>query len=263
MDSFKISEGKINPAHQILSSFQKGLWEYTNDDFESALNELLRYCEKGDLEDIVSYLNAGVYLLGFNELINIEKDAVTDKIKSGLNLFLPKVNFNDFRKSQFDMVQSHFKGEHLSQIVEYIKQNIREIEEIKDREEINDIQTLFQNDLSAFVREFLPENSNIRTPNKPLFHNIENKVIKSGVKNAQPKGIMDLTSLLKIRYLDTSFSDRLTDEIIFLDDLENGISEINFEQKTLSTHLIKNELIPMITKVKRKLQEHIDHINTK
>ena len=74
---------------------------------------------------------------------------------------------------------------------------------------------------------------------------------------------MDLTSLLKIRYLDTSFSDRLTDEIIFLDDLENGISEINFEQKTLSTHLIKNELIPMITKVKRKLQEHIDHINTK
>lgn len=263
LDSFKISEGKINPAHQILSSFQKGLWEYTNDDFESALNELLRYCEKGDLEDIVSYLNAGVYLLGFNELINIEKDAVTDKIKSGLNLFLPKVNFNDFRKSQFDMVQSHFKGEHLSQIVEYIKQNIREIEEIKDREEINDIQTLFQNDLSAFVREFLPENSNIRTPNKPLFHNIENKVIKSGVKNAQPKGIMDLTSLLKIRYLDTSFSDRLTDEIIFLDDLENGISEINFEQKTLSTHLIKNELIPMITKVKRKLQEHIDHINTK
>jgi len=69
---------------------------------------------------------------------------------------------------------------------------------------------------------------------------------------------MDLTSLFKIRYLDTSFSERLTDEIIFLTNLENGISEIDFTQKNLSNYLIQNQLNPRITEVKQKLQEYID-----
>jgi len=262
-DSFKVTEGKINPAHQILSSFlQNGIWEYSNEDFAIALNRLLEYCEKGELEDVVSYLNAGVYLLGFNEIIAIEKDIITEKIKTGLDLFLPKVDFNAFVKTQFEMVQGEFKSEHLKLLVDHIKQKTKETEKIKAQEEIDDVQDLFQTDLSAFVKEFLPANLNIRSPDKPLFHNIETEVVKNGIKNAQSKGIVELSSLLKIRYLDVSFSEYLTDEIKFLNDLESGIAEIDFEQKTLSNHFLLNDLKPRITEAKQKLQGHIDHKNT-
>jgi hypothetical protein len=108
-EGFKVKEGKINPAHKILNSFlHQGYWTYSNEEFVKSLNQLLELCEKGQLEDVVSYLNAGVYLLGFNELFGIDKDTITNKIKEGLAIYLPQVNFNHLSKSQFEMVQSNF-----------------------------------------------------------------------------------------------------------------------------------------------------------
>jgi len=258
-DSFKVKEGKINPAHQIITSFmQIGYWRYTNEEFAQNLQDLLNYCEQGALEDLISYLNAGVYLIGFSEIIEVEKDTIIEKIKAGLDIFLPKINFNHYIKSQFEMVQTNFTGEHLVKLVTHIKEKIKELDTKKSEEEVTQLQAKFQNNLSDFVKEFLPEHYDIRTPDKPLFHNLALDVVKQGIKNAKPEGIMDLTSLFKIRYLDTSFSERLTDEIIFLTNLENGISEIDFTQKNLSNYLIQNQLNPRITEVKQKLQEYID-----
>lgn len=257
-ESFKVKEGKINPAHEILNSFLQGYWKFTDEDFAKTLKELLGYCEKGELEDAVSYLNAGVYLLGFNEVIGVDKDTITSKIKAGLDIFLPKVNFNHFAKSQFEMVQGNFTGEHLVSLVEHIKQKIKEIDALKDIEEAKNIQSLFETNLSAFVKEFLPERYDIRTPDKALFHQLKTESVKQGIKVAKPEGIMDLTSLMKIRYLDTSFSEYLTDEMKFLNELEEGISEIDLTKKTLSSHLIQNQLIPRLNEVKQQLQAYID-----
>ncbi|WP_452602559.1 hypothetical protein [Pontimicrobium sp. MEBiC06410] len=258
-ESFKVKEGKINPAHQILNSFQQtGYWKYTDSEFVKVLNELLVFCERGVLEDIVSYLNAGVFLLGFNDIIELEKDIITSKIRTGLDLLLPKVNFNHFAKSQFEMVQGNFSGEHLTSLVEHIKDKIQELEALKAIEEAKSLQTLFETDLSTFVKEFLPERYDIRTPDNPLFHQLESEKVKQGIKDAKPEGIMDLASLLKIRYLDTSFSEYLTEEMKFLNELEESISEIDFSKKTLSNHIIQSQLTPRITESKSKLQTYID-----
>ena len=257
-NSFKVKEGKVNPAHQIINSFLHGYWKYADEEFVQALKELLEYCEKGTLEDVISYLNAGVYLLGFNEIIEIDKDTITSKIKTGLDLFLPKVNFNHFAKSQFEMVQSNFTGEHLVSLVEHIKEKIREIENLKDIEEAKNIQSLFEKNLSEFVKEFLPEHYDIRTPDKALFHQLQTESVKQGIKIAKPEGIMDLTSLMKIRYLDTTFSEYLTDEMKFLNELEVGISEIDLTKKTLSNHLIQSQLNPRIKESKQQLQTYIE-----
>lgn len=257
-DSFKVKEGKVNPAHGIINSFLHGYWKFSDEEFVQKLKELLEYCEKGILEDTVSYLNAGVYLLGFNEVIEIDKDTITSKIKTGLDLFLPKVNFKHFAKSQFEMVQSNFTGEHLVSLVEHIKQKIKEIDDLKDIEEAKNIQTLFENNLSGFVKEFLPERYDIRTPDKALFHQLKTESVKQGIKVAKPEGIMDLTSLIKIRYLDTSFSEYLTDEMKFLTELEEGISEMDLTKKTLSSHLIQSQLTPRLIEAKQQLQTYID-----
>lgn len=257
-ESFKVKEGTVNPAHQIINSFLHGYWKFSDEEFVQKLKELLEYCEKGDLEDTVSYLNAGVYLLGFNEVIEIDKDTITSKIKTGLDIFLPKVNFNHFAKSQFEMVQSNFTGEHLTSLVEHIKHRVKAIEDLKDVEEAKNIQSLFETNLSEFVKEFLPERYDIRTLDKALFHQLKTESVKQGIKVAKPEGIMDLTSLLKIRYLDTSFSEYLTDEMKFLTELEEGISEIDLTKKTLSNHLIQSQLSPRLNEAKQQLQSYID-----
>lgn len=258
-ESFKVRQGKVNPAHQILNTFlHKGYWTYTNEGFVQALKELLDYCNNGELEDIVSYLNAGVYLLGFNEMVELGKDDISNKIKEGLNIFLPKIIFNNFSKLQFEMVQSNFTGEHLESLVKYIENQIEEIKASKTIEEAQNFQSLFETDVSAFVKEFLPEHYDTRTPDQPLFHNFKTDIVKTGILNTNPEGIMDLTSLLKTRYLDTSFSKYLTDEMTFLNNLNEAIAEIDFSKRTLSNHIIQNELTPRISECKSKLQSFID-----
>lgn len=258
-DSFKVKDGKVNPAHQIVNSFlHQGYWKYTNEEFVHALKQLLVYCEEGILEDTVSYLNAGVYLLGFNEIIGIDKDAITSKIKVGLNLFLTKVTFSPLAKSQFEMIQSNFTGEHLASLVEHIKQTTNEVEALQNIEKVKNIQSLFETNLSAFVKEFLPERHDLRTPDKALFHQLTTESVKQGIKVAKPEGIMDLTSLIQIRYLDTSLSEYLIDEMKFLNELEEGILEIDLTKKTLSNHLIQSQLTPRISQAKKQLQKYIN-----
>ncbi|MRX41329.1 hypothetical protein GJU43_18735 [Flavobacterium sp. LC2016-23] len=257
--SFNIKEGKVNPAHQILHTFlHLGYWSYSDSEFKQALTNLLEYCKKGQLEDIVSYLNAGVYLIGFSEIIEKEKNDIIKKIQEGLAIFLPQIKINYFVKSQFEMVQGHFNEPNLQKLVEFIKEKIVEIETRNALLEVNEIETKFSNDLESFVKDFLPENSGFRTPDKPLFHKFEKKTIQESLKKWQPKGIMNLTSLLKIRYLETSFSEKLIDEMTFLINLETAILEKDFNEKTLSNYLLKDQLLPRIVECKKQLQIFID-----
>jgi hypothetical protein len=91
-----------------------------------------------------------------------------------------------------------------------------------------------------------------------LFHQLKTESVKKGIKAAKPEGIMDLTSLFQIRYLDTSFSEYLTDEMKFLTELEEGISEIDLTKKSLSNHLIQSQLSPRLNEAKQQLQSYIE-----
>jgi hypothetical protein len=258
--SFNIKEGKVNPAHEILNTFlHLGYWSYSDSEFKQALIDLLEYCKKGQLENIVSYLNAGVYLIGFNEIVEKEKDVIAETIKEGLNIFLQQIKINYLVKSQFLMVQGSFNEPHLQMLIKFVKEKFVEIELVTSQSEAKELETKFTNDLESFVKEFLPDNSaGISTPDKPLFHKFEKKTIEKSLKKWQPRGIMNLTSLLKIRYLDTSFSEQITDEITFLENLETVISEKDFSEKTLSNHLLKDQLLPRIVECKKQLQFYID-----
>lgn len=257
--SFNIKEGKVNPAHQILHTFlHLGYWSYSDSEFKQALNNLLEYCKNGQLEDIVSYLNAGVYLIGFSGIIEKEKDEIAKKIQEGLNIFLPQIKINYLVKSQFQMVQGSFNEPHLQMLIEFVKEKFVEIELVAAQSEAKELETKFTNDIESFVSEFLPENSGIRTPDKPLFHKFEKKTIHESLKKWQPNGIMSLTSLLKIRYLDTSFSERLIEEMTFLENLETAISDKDVTEKTLSNYLLQDQLLPRIVECKKQLQVYID-----
>lgn len=262
-NNFNVKEGKINPAHKILNSFlHQGYWNYTDEGFKQTLLELLEYCEQGTLEDIVSYLNSGVYLLGFKDIIEVEEKDIVVKIKTGLDLFFSKLNLNYYVKSQFEMVQNSFREGYLILLVKHIKQKIKELEELNDAEEVAKVQLLFETDLPTFAKEFRPEREDgIRILNEPLLHRLEKEAVKKGIENSTPDGIMCLSSMLNFRYLETSFCEYLTEEINFLVALEDGIAEKDLTIKTLTNHLIKQELAPKITNAKNKLQRCIDKNN--
>lgn len=255
--SFKVKEGKINPAHEILNTLMKtGYAAFTNERFEEVIRQLLNYCENGKIEDVVSYLNAGVYLLGFNDILGIDPDTIVLKIKAGLSTFLSTVKWTEFTKSQFDMVRTHFNTEHLQQLIRFIDEKVKEFETTESAKEIRELQQLFSTDINSFVQYLWPNDTHFRTPNKPQFHLFDQNHVQNSVVHWQPEGVINLTALLKFRYLDTGFAERLTDEIVFLDSLQAGISKIDFSKSTLSKHLLRTQLQPIIVQSKNRLNQY-------
>lgn len=255
-ESFKVKEGKIHPAHEILNGFMQGYWKNSNDDFKVNLEKLLNYAEKGELLDVVSYLNAGVYLLGFVDLFDSDKPTIYAKLKKGLNIFLSKITLNYMMTSQLEMVSGNFKEENLQKLISFIEEKIKDIEKESDKNEAERLSDLIVSDASAFVKEFIPGDSTIRTPDKAIFHELDEKKVKESVSKWDGTAIMDMTSFLKLRYLDTGFSDRIIEELQFLNNIEDGIKTTNKGEKTLSNHLLDTQLIPRIKECKNRLEQH-------
>ncbi len=254
--SFNVVEGKINPSHELLARFMHGYWTFTNEEFKEKLEKLLNYSEKGELGDLVSYLNAGVYLLGFVDLFEFTKEEIVIKLKEGLSVFFNKVQLSYLMKSQLNMVSGQFKEENLQNVIAFISEKIKEIEKENDKKEAERLEKLFENDIESLVKEFLPQHTDIRTPDKPIFHEFNAELVKDSIPKWDAKGIMDFTSLLKIRYLDTGFSERLTDELSFLEAIESGIANIDMNEKVLSNNIMQSQLIPRINECKTRLTEY-------
>jgi hypothetical protein len=249
--SFNVKEGKIHPAHSILNRLMyTGYWTFSNEEFRTSLKELLNHVDNGELGDLVSYLNAGVYLLNFNELINIDKDTIVTKLKNGVSKILNQVELNDFVTSQFEFISEKFEEGKLESVVAFIKEKFSKIEEENAQKEVEKLQQLLASNVELFVKELLPNNSGLRTPYKPLLHKFNKQIVMKAVGSWEPKDIMNISSLLKIRYLESSFSERLTEEITFLKYLEDGIGQIDLNQKLLSNNLIKDQLLSSINKSK-------------
>jgi hypothetical protein len=97
----------------------------------------------------------------------------------------------------------------------------------------------------------------MRSPDKLLFDQIDTALIDQAVQQWQPADIMDLTSYFKIRYLDPSFADRLTDEIPFLETLKDKLTGYQEPGKELSTHLYRSQLIPRLEACIAKLKSFL------
>ncbi|MFN0291922.1 hypothetical protein [Pedobacter helvus] len=244
---YKVKDGVVDPSEELLSKFlRNGYWNFEDNEFKPALNQLLEYAEKGEFLDLLSYLNAGVYLIGFQEILGESKDAITQKLKSGITKTLGTVKTTTAANIQLDMISGNFQEENLKSLITYIKEQLK-LKEADDKiEEVKRMEHLFINNLSEFVKELLPESSNIRTPDALLFDKIKIEIIDQAIALWKPNQIMELTSLFQIRYIDPSFADRLTDEIPFLKALKQNLENFKDEQKPLSLHLIKTQLIPKV-----------------
>ena len=255
-ESYKVRESTINPAEELVSKFlHQGYWNFTDAEFKGVLEQLLTYGEQGMFATVISFLNAGVYLLNFTDILKMSKEVITSKLRDGLRIFIQASKDSILVRTELDMVSGNFQEEHLQQLISFIKEQFV----IKQKEEITNealqMQDLFVDDLTAFIKEIMPKSLNTRSPDKLLFNQFNTDVISRALEKWQPSDIMNLTSYFKIRYLDPSFAERLTAEIPFLETLREKMVSYNYPDKELSARIITDQAIPMITKC-------IDKLNT-
>jgi len=250
-ERFKIKNGEVNPAHEILNTLlSKGYWTYTNEQFVIALNTLLDYCEKGDLEDLVSYANALYFLSNFSDIIQISKIVILGKLKTGVDLYFIRKTLNQFEIRQFGMAERSLNDTHdfSSNLISYIKIKIEEQKNSERNKEIENINILFQRDLPRFINKFLPLDESIRYPDTPILNNVKKAHIETGLINATPDSLHNFKRLLFLRYIDTSFAKSLEEEITFVKDIENLVKQMDFSDKLLSKYIIEKELTPTVQK---------------
>lgn len=244
---FNIEKGKVNPAHELLDKFMRqGWWNFTDVEFQNSLNNLYNYVEKSVFRDIISYLNSGVYLLGFSELFEKSKEQIIHAIKTGLSTFLNQSTWNHYSQSQFEMFAGEFSKNELLEVVQFIRKRLSEINESNIQEEAKSLEKIFISDTTSFFNQLSNHSSDIRSPDKPILHLLDKKKVIEAIQSMEPSNLMELSNFLKHRYLDTSFADKLIAEKAFLKYLEEAIQKKELNSKSLSNHIINTILNPRV-----------------
>ncbi len=253
-ESFNVKEGKINPAHKLLNRFMYDIWTFKDKEFKDSLEKLLSYVEKGELLDIISYLNAGDHLLNLSDMFNQKKEVILEKLEKGIEIFFsnnPKINMLTI--NHLNMASNSIKEENIQKLILFIQEKISDIKNKEIIEEINKLSNLIKEDTSKFVKEFFPEEITI-SHTEPILHKLHEDKVIDAVVSWNGEAIKNICLLLQRRYLDKGPSN-LAEELIFLECLEKGINERETEEKTLSNYLIKKELKPLISICKKNLKK--------
>ncbi|HMI01887.1 MAG TPA: hypothetical protein VK541_05360 [Pedobacter sp.] len=254
---FKVEDGNIKPAYETLSTFMHSRYfNLSEEEFGAELEKLLSACEIGAFDNLLSYLNAGVYLLGFHEVINRTQDEIKAKLKSGLIATLQTVTGKANIDRELEMTGGNYENEILQELIAFIKDELKVTLAADHGAENMRKQDLFINNLPELRDELRPENPDVRTPDALLFDSFTHDAIDSALTNWQPKDLNALAELLQFRYLDPSFADRLTSEIPFLSQLVKKIENQDFTDKLLLAHVYKVRLKPTLEKSILKLTKY-------
>ena len=84
------------------------------------LDNLFDYVNKGELNDYISYLNASFYLLNYKNLYSKTDEEIMKGIKTGIGLFIDRIEITYFVKSNLHMVESHL-SESVRVVYDYIE----------------------------------------------------------------------------------------------------------------------------------------------
>jgi hypothetical protein len=246
---FYTNEGKTNPAQTLIDKFVSGGWWRFNDaEFKPALEQLMAYSEDGEFGNPVSYLNASVFLLGFKDIIGKTEAEIVSCIEHGLDKYFDKTNYNLFIETQFDMTRGHFNDHGGKELVDYMRKGFKRLKDKTEKAAATLLENLFIEDLERFVKEVIQPTDKIRTPYEPVFNFFRVEAIDEGLAKWEPSALMDLASLIELRYGTGSFLKKLVDEQPFLEKLKEILSGVKAGDKPLSVHIIHQELLPKVQK---------------
>lgn len=242
-----------SPAHELLSSFMNGIWGFSNEEAETRLNDLFVFVTEGQFDDYLSYLNASLYLLNYNELFSKTTEEIITGIQNGIKIYSDKIEITYFMKSNLRMVESHISPS-VKIIYDYIDTLISQKEEQQDKKEQELVERNFIENIKSVVEDCMciPYGTTPKYVNYPILKYIRKKTIIDKINNAEPIDIYWLFTLLHERY-EKGLPEIAKEEIPFLLSLKDAIDQLDIDSPKLSNVLIKSHLLPKIDNILRRL----------
>ena len=242
-----------SPAHELLSSFMNGIWGFSNEEAEAKLNDLFVFVTEGQFDDYVSYLNASLYLLNYNELFSKTTEEIITGIQNGIKIYSDKIEITYFVKSNLRMVESHISPS-VKIIYDYIDTLISQKEEQQDKKEQELVERNFIENIKSVVEDCMciPYGTIPKYVNYPILKYIRKKTIIDKINNAEPIDIYWLFTLLQERY-EKGLPEIAKEEIPFLLSLKYAIDQLDIDSPKLSNVLIKSHLLPKIDNILGRL----------
>ena len=244
-----------NPAHELLNLFTKGIWGFSNGEVGTKLNELLVFVSNGELEDYLSYLSASFYLLHYKELYSKTDNEIIEGIKTGIDLFTNKIEITYFTKNNLLMLESRIH-EPVKEIYDYIiNTSIPQKEEKQDKQEHELVEKKFIENIESVVKDCMciSYGPSPIYMNSPILKFINKNVIIDKINKTEPIDVYWLKILLQERY-EKGLPELAREEIPFLSNLKDAISQLNLDSPSLSSTLIKSDLLPKIEKILSRLE---------
>ena len=255
-ETFNVQNGVMSPAYEILNTLlTKGFWTYTNEEAPQKLLILYDAVEKGELNDYVSYYNAGVFLFGFKLLVGKTEKELKTAISNGVAIFtkrLPEVSV--FTKTQIDILPS--EEENTKWIKEEIGKAIDERLNDDRKNAVVELEDKFLNNMTEFVSAFKIE------PNKPpayfnvsILDKLDLGKVEKRIPLLEPEDVMQLYSFVNYRYLltDCQF---YVNELPFLEAILKGVENTDLEEPLLSNNIIERFLKPALNKATERLGKY-------
>lgn len=247
-ETFNVKNGAAHEAYEILNTLlTKGYWTYSNEEILQKLSILYGVVEKGELNEYVSYYNAAVYLLGFKQLIPKTDKEIKDSISKGLNILsqrIPEVSF--ITKSHVDMLPANeSNGKWVKQ---EIQNNLDKRIQADQKNDIEELNHLFETDINAFTARFFGGNGNaIMYFQTPVLEKLDLKMVEERVQHLEPSDVMQLYSFIGLRY-GNAFNASISSELTFLEAINKGIEFLDLEKALMSNQIIVKYLKPCLDK---------------
>lgn len=254
-ETFNVKNGAANEAVEILNTLlTKGFWTYTNAEAPQKLSVLFSVVEKGEFNDYVSYYNAAVFLFGFRHLIPKTEKEIKDAVSKGLSILtqrIPEVSI--ITKTQVSMLPAdENNGKWMKQeIQKCIEKRIND-DQKNDIEELN---RLFDTDIAAFTARFFGGNGNaIMYYQIPILDRLDQEKVEERVQHLEPSDVMQLYSFIGLRYGNT-FQTIYSNELPFLEAVKRGLDAIDLEKALMSNQLVVKYLKPCLEKAIKRINK--------
>ena len=254
-ETFNVKNGAVNEAYEILNILlTKGFWTYTNAEVPQKLSILFGVVEKGEFNDYVSYYNAAVFLFGFKQLIPKTDEEIKDAISKGLGILsqrIPEVSF--ITRSHVDMLPAdEGNGKWVKQ---EIQNNIDKRIQEDQKNDIEELNRLFETDINAFTARFFGGNGNaIMYFQIPVLDKLDMEKVEERVQYLEPSEVMQLYSFIGLRY-GNAFNANNTKELHFLEAISKGINSLDLEKALMSNQLVVKYLKPCLEKAIERINK--------
>ena len=146
--------------------------------------------------------------------------------------------------------------EPVKEIYDYIiNTSIPQKEEKQDKQEHELVEKKFIENIESVVKDCIciSYGPSPKYMNSPILKFINKNVIIDKINKAEPIDVYWLKILLQERY-EKGLPEIAREEIPFLSNLKDAISQLNLDSPSLSNTLIKSDLLPKIEKILSRLK---------